>query len=171
MRALGKDNTLLYLVRHGISEDLHPDQMDRDRKLTLKGIEKMKLGAEGMKRILDPPQVILTSPYNRTVSTCEIIRGVFHDSEAISSDLLKPGEGSGGITSFLSSMKASRVLLVGHEPGLSRLITFLTTGTESPYNEMKKGALAVLSFSSSIHQGLGTLQCLISPKILRLLAK
>jgi phosphohistidine phosphatase SixA len=53
------------------------------------------------------------------------------------------------------------VLLIGHEPYLSELISLLIGGNKKVEIEMRKCSLALVNISIPIHQGTGVLKFLI----------
>ena len=64
----------------------------------------------------------------------------------------------------------SVLLLVGHEPYLSRLLSVLISGTPDVALELKKGGLAALNASSLTYGRCASLRWLASPRLLRALA-
>jgi phosphohistidine phosphatase len=62
------------------------------------------------------------------------------------------------------------VLLVGHEPFLSGLISLLATGHEGFCVVMKKGGLCKLTIEALRHGRCATLEWLLTPKQMALMA-
>ena len=63
------------------------------------------------------------------------------------------------------------VALVGHEPNLSELASFLLTGSESRLLlEMKKGGVACLGLPDELAGGKAVLRWVATPKMLRAMA-
>ncbi|TML01847.1 MAG: hypothetical protein E6G40_01890 [Actinobacteria bacterium] len=61
--------------------------------------------------------------------------------------------------------------LVGHEPNLSELASFLLTGDERRLLlEMKKGGVACLALPDGVAGGKGVLRWVATPKMLRAMA-
>jgi phosphohistidine phosphatase len=54
------------------------------------------------------------------------------------------------------------VALVGHEPDLGRLMSWLLSGRQNSFVQFKKGAAALLEFSRVPRAGNGTLVWLLS---------
>jgi phosphohistidine phosphatase SixA len=66
---------------------------------------------------------------------------------------------------------ANTIALVGHEPGLHQLASYLLTAdTGHVQIEMKKGGVARLELGEGLRPGTGRLLWLLTPKILRALA-
>ena len=63
-----------------------------------------------------------------------------------------------------------RVLLVGHEPNLSELISLLVSGDASLNLAMKKGGLCKLSAEALSPRRCATLEWLLTPKQMGLMA-
>jgi phosphohistidine phosphatase SixA len=61
------------------------------------------------------------------------------------------------------------VLLVGHEPYLSRLISLLTTGGTDLAMDFKKGGLCKLEAEKLSHDRCATLVWLLTPKQMKLM--
>ncbi len=60
-----------------------------------------------------------------------------------------------------------KVLLVGHEPYLSRLIALLISGNTSAAITMKKGSLCKLSIDNLVFGGCASLEWLLTPGQMR----
>jgi len=67
----------------------------------------------------------------------------------------------------LNDEKPQSVLLVGHEPYLSGLISVLVTGESNAAIELKKGGLCKLSADRVAYGQCATLNWLLTPKQLR----
>ncbi|HEY2164830.1 MAG TPA: hypothetical protein VGH04_12600, partial [Gemmatimonadaceae bacterium] len=63
------------------------------------------------------------------------------------------------------------VAVVGHEPHLSALATWLICGTKQSRIELKKGGACLLSFAGLPKKGDGTLEWALHPSHLRAIAK
>jgi phosphohistidine phosphatase len=60
--------------------------------------------------------------------------------------------------------------IVGHEPHLSMLVTWLMTGSQESRIQLKKGGACLLEFESVPRRNSGTLLWLLTPRQLRDLA-
>ncbi|HTG44928.1 MAG TPA: phosphohistidine phosphatase SixA [Verrucomicrobiae bacterium] len=162
----------LFILRHGIAEDQSASGADRDRVLTAEGREKIALAGQALRKLNFEFDSVLSSPYLRAWQTAEIIveamgnQRLLQPSEALSSGLPLAG--------VLAEIKKSAgnhssLLLVGHEPDLSRLISMLLSGSPNLGITMKKGSLAKLSCLSP-EPGNARLEWLLTPKQLCRLA-
>jgi phosphohistidine phosphatase len=140
----------LYILRHGIAEDAAsaPGLEDSQRRLTAEGVKKMRRVAEGMKAAELQLDLIVTSPYTRARQTAEIVADVLKLRQKLEiSPLLTPESDPAGIIQELKGEYAGQnsLMLVGHEPCLSRLISFLLSGNTGLAIALKKGGLCKLT--------------------------
>lgn len=157
----------LYILRHGIAVErgTRGFENDADRPLTLKGEERMKDIARAMKAMELEFDLILTSPYVRARHTAEIVadefkaRTILQNSEHLACD----GDPKKVITE-LGRLKPENVLLSGHEPYLSELISTLVFGESAALVQMKKGGLCKLSAETLKYGRCATLEWLLTPK-------
>ena len=142
---------MIWLLRHGDAEDSAAD--DASRELTEKG--RRQAGAAGLALAELGVEIdcCLTSPKLRATETariaCEPLGVESEVSEALRGGDFDPAQLAAG---------RGEVLLVGHEPDLSRAIQLATGGRV----EVKKGGLAALAGS--------TLAALLRPAQLRRIA-
>lgn len=158
---------LLYLLRHGIAEDHGPEGTDASRRLTPEGVEKTRRAMIGLARLIEPPDLILTSPKVRARQTAEIAAKSL-GGELRVWDLLaceKPAAIAAGLVGY----GVESLMLVGHEPTLGELVVRLATGGQSGRVEMKKAGCACLR--SGVREGSvgGELLWLATPKMLGML--
>ncbi len=153
----------IYLVRHGIAEDISASGKDADRKLTAEGIEKTKKVAHAFAKKVAHLDLILHSPYRRARETAKIFADLFSKAELKEGNGLTPFDKAGFALPQISELgQGTRVMLVGHEPHLSCLASLLITGQERPVLEFKKAGIAVIGTLNGIDTCY--LKCLISPK-------
>jgi phosphohistidine phosphatase len=157
----------LYILRHGTAEELSASGKDRDRELTTEGIEETQASGKALRALKVHFDLILASPFARAWKTAEIIAeetganaSVLRRCEALSS-----GAGVPGILAELKKQKCGSLLLVGHEPELSHLISILLAGSAGLGIQMKKGGLCRLTFTSP-EPGHSRLDWFFPPKIL-----
>lgn len=164
----------LYILRHGLAVD-HGAlgfPRDSDRPLTPKGERKLWQVAEAMEALGLSFDLILSSPYARARQTAEIIAAAFNAARKLEfSDTLVP---SGKVKDLISVINGSKplpdtVLLVGHEPHLSELISLLISGNAAALVLMKKGGLCKLTSESFKAGRCATLEWLLTPKQMALM--
>ncbi|HEY2953383.1 MAG TPA: phosphohistidine phosphatase SixA, partial [Verrucomicrobiae bacterium] len=136
---------------------------DSSRPLTEEGRKKMRQIAAGMKTLGLAFDLILTSSYVRARQTADIVAGVFKMSgESILSQNLAPGGNGEALAQELINHGGKSILLVGHEPDLSRFISVLVTGDTGLGLTMKKGGLCKLELQSPHFGRCGTLSWLLT---------
>ena len=161
----------LYILRHAIAVDRGTPGFERDdrRPLTEKGEEKMHGIARGMKSLGLSFDIILSSPFERAKHTAEIVAETFDCKKSMTlTDLLAT---DGDMMEFVEYVnrhyaKLQSILVVGHEPYLSGMISLLVSGSEAMSVVMKKGGLCKLSMSFPLRPGGATLEWLLPPKAL-----
>jgi len=164
----------LYVVRHGIAEETGPGGDDRLRALTPAGRAKMRAGAAGLRRLGVTLDVLLTSPLVRAVETAAIVAEAYGGSPApVELAALAAGVAPAETVRALRPYARSRdIALVGHEPGLSRMVALLTTGSADGLAvELKKGGVAAVDVDGIPAPGRGTLRWLVTPRQLRRLGR
>jgi phosphohistidine phosphatase len=160
------------LVRHGIAagrdDGRWPD--DRDRPLTPQGEERLARAARGLARIVQSVDVVFSSPLARAWRTAEILHEQLGWPEPASWSQLEPERSPAQTVLALGPhASAERVALVGHEPNLSEVASYLLAGTgrRGVDLELKKGAVACLGVDGIPGPGTGWLRWLATPRMLR----
>ena len=165
----------LYVLRHGLAVDPGSPgcKSDADRTLTGEGKRKLLRIGEAMKELELNFDLIFSSPYARALQTAEIIAEVLDVPKKLKcTDHLVPGANPRKLIECINGLqpKPSSLLLVGHEPDLSQLISFLAAGDSSLSVSLKKGGLAKLSLESLKPGKCATLEWLLTPGQMRLMS-
>ncbi len=164
--------TSLYFLRHG--EAAAPDDSkyprDFDRPLTKAGLREMLCIADGMLRLQLELERIITSPLVRAQQTAEIVADLLNlRKQLVTEERLGCGFDLRKLSATLPEHPGcERVLLVGHEPDFSTLVSELIGGGEVA---MKKAGLARVDFAEKVARGRGQLVWLLAPKVLRTLGE
>jgi len=158
----------IYILRHGIAVNRGTPgyKKDSDRPLTPEGEEKLHQIAKAMLAMELKFDLILSSPYLRSKQTAQLVAAEL-DEEITLTDLLTPDGNPLELIRELNDEKPQSVLLVGHEPDLSGLISVLVTGESNATIELKKGGLCKLSADRVAYGQCATLNWLLTPKQLR----
>jgi phosphohistidine phosphatase len=162
----------LYLLRHGIAVErgVKPYPSDADRPLTPKGRRKLRRAAAAMRAMELSFDVILSSPLVRSRQTAELIAKTLHCRHRLElTDLLAPGASAVGLIRRLKQLKPQRVLLVGHEPDLSALASWLLSGVDELAITFKKSGLCRLSTERLRAGRCASLDWLLTPSQLELM--
>ncbi len=158
----------IYILRHGIAVERGSRKYknDSDRPLTEEGDEKTRQIAKAMLALDLKFDLILSSPFARAEQTAHIVAEEL-GGEVTYTDYLTPGGNSLQLIQEINDEKPQRVLLVGHEPDLSRLISVLMIGNSEALIELKKGGLCKLTTDRLTFGRCATLNWLVPPKLLR----
>lgn len=116
---------ILYLLRHGDAE-MYSSNGDRGRVLTEEGMEQSRLAGRFLKDI--HPSVVLLSTYVRAKETLVIVNregGSCALREFVSMDVA-PGASVEDLMIEVNAYDEESLLIVGHNPQLSKLIYHLT---------------------------------------------
>jgi phosphohistidine phosphatase len=158
----------LFLLRHAIAEQRDPTKYPDDalRPLTEKGIKRMRRVAEGFLAAGLTFDVIYTSPYTRARQTADIVADVCGLRKVLrETDTLAVDGDPEALIAELKKVDATSILLVGHEPYLSELISHLLVGDASLDVTMKKGGLCKLTVGMLKYGKCATLDWLIPPSL------
>ncbi len=162
----------LLVIRHGIAEEAETFAAtgvdDSRRPLTKAGKRKMKEGAAGLREIVETLDVIGASPLLRAQQTAEIVAKAYGDLSVETVEALSPGSDPAGLIHWLGENASAEVVaIVGHEPHLGMLVTWLMSGTRDSRVAMSKGGAALVEFSLRATAGSGTLEWLLTGSQLR----
>lgn len=160
----------LLIVRHAIAAQRDANRWpdDADRPLTAEGVGRARRAAAGLKRILKPG-LILTSPLVRARDTATILTQAARWPKAVECDALAPGKSPEEVLEVLRRQRANAecIAVVGHQPGLGRLLALCLGGVRPEAFELKKSAIALVEFQGQPRAGRGMLAALLPPRILR----
>jgi phosphohistidine phosphatase len=164
----------LYLMRHGIAADRGAGMDDAERALTEEGISKTKRVAHGLERLGAAPQVVLTSPLRRAEETAQLTAAVIAPSVTV--EIYPPLSPSHDPREVIQGLRAYRgaaeILLVGHQPDLGELASYLVTGSARlaalPF---KKAGVAAIAVAALPPRAAGSLQWFLTPMQLRAIGR
>ena len=166
----------IYIIRHAEAQQLGQknDFSDEKRSLTSEGRDRMRNGVKGLRALGVEPDLVLTSPHARALETAEIVAAALGVSrkEIVQSDNLKPG---GLVDELFAEIKkhtgVESLVLVGHEPDLSGIISRILHGHSRVPIELKKGSVCCLNVTETVPALHGNLVWLLTLKHLRMLGK
>src|SRR5690242_16225145 len=146
----------LLVIRHAIAEDKEgfaaTGRNDDLRPLTDEGRSKMRRGAEGLRIAVGKIAHLASSPLVRARETAEIVAPALGAGRVEIVDALRPDRSYDELLEWLHGISSPNddddhtVGIVGHEPHLSGLVTWLMTGGDESRIELKKGAACLLHF-------------------------
>jgi len=156
----------IFILRHGKAEDAGPGRSDADRPLSKKGRDEIHAVAHWIAAQDLPFDLIAASPLARAQETAAIVAGVLECPETLATwNALVPGGSPDTICAGIGRLPDQHsILLVGHEPLLSSLISRIICGNEDAGIVMTKGALAKIGQYSFTGHPAGELHWLITAK-------
>lgn len=155
----------LLIVRHGEAENKDPGFSDADRALTKKGRKEMKEVAAGLKELVPSLFLLARSPLVRAVETAEFILEEYPGLKSIERTELIPGESLESLVNWLAKQEADgTIALVGHEPSLSVLASWLLCGSSHSIITLKKAGGCLIEFEDGVGKGTGALLWLMTPE-------
>jgi phosphohistidine phosphatase len=159
----------LLIIRHAIAFERDSDRWadDAARSLSPAGIRRSRKAAAGLKELCKVPDRFLSSPLIRAKETAKILSEVAGWPTAEIAPELTPGKGAAAVLTRLAKDRSKRIALVGHQPDLSALLAACLLNDSNVPIEMKKNAVACLSFDGRARAGSAVLKWLATPRMLR----
>jgi phosphohistidine phosphatase len=160
----------LLVIRHAIAQSREEFAGDDDtlRPLTNEGRRQMQRVAKGLRHLVRQLDVLGSSPLRRAIQTADIVAEEFTGVDIAAVRALEPESALPAFVTWLRRQRdAELVAVVGHEPHLGTLVTWLLTGLDEPRVPLKKGGACLLEFSSLPRKGGATLQWALTPALLR----
>ena len=162
----------LYILRHGIAsapgEDGLPKNLpDAERPLSVKGKQRLWGATGAMRKMEVVLDTVMSSPLLRARQTAQIVTEAMELRRAlVLTDNLAPEGSTKALVEQINEIgpRAKSILLVGHEPYLSRLIALLVAGDADAEFDLKKGGLAKLEIAKLKHGRCAMLEWLLTPK-------
>jgi phosphohistidine phosphatase len=150
----------LYFLRHGRADWPDWTKPDDERPLTEFGKKEVRQVAKFLNRLKVQPDLIVTSPLPRASQTAKIaaehLKTKLREDEA-----LEPGFGMSELTTVLKRHGSKILVLVGHEPDFTRVISALTGACL----KLSKGGVALVDIDPEAEEG--KLLWLFPPKFAR----
>ena len=167
----------LFLLRHAIASDPGEDGLpknlpDADRPLSAKGRQKFGRTTEALRAMELKLDAVVSSPLLRARQTAQIVTEAFElRRKLILTDHLAPEGSPKLLIEQINDLgpRVKNILLVGHEPYLSRLISLLIAGSTTAAIDLRKGGLAKLEIEELRYARCATLAALLTPKQLGLM--
>lgn len=134
----------LILIRHGKSEAANITN-DINRKLTQEGFKTIDILGKYLLSLDIMPNIIVSSDATRAKATADIIARNLKINNIVYKELLYAGTFE-EILIFFNSLKEKNILLVGHNPMLDRLLSYLL---EIPMDiiHLSTGSMIHINFS------------------------
>ena len=156
----------LFLLRHGEAGTRVPDaSKDSERPLTRQGRIEIRRISRSLRNLGLKTDRIYTSPLARARETAETTARVLKIPNVEEWDELKPDGDRKSLYGKLVRTKDASVILVGHEPYLTLIITEMI-GIPKARLVLKKGGLAKVCVTSLTPRVQGELRWLLTPKLM-----
>ena len=156
----------LLVIRHAIAEDISPTGRDEDRPLSAKGRDLFKKFCLAFNHLSWHFNLLLDSPLLRSQQTADIFCKYFSVRQRETSKNLKPLAEPSDLLLEIESYRFDTAVIFGHQPFLTKFISFCVTGEERAIAVIKRGAMAFLDFPLSVEPGSAVIKTLIAPKYL-----
>ena len=166
----------LLIVRHAIAEKQEAfaktGQPDSERPLTKEGRTVMARVAKGLKRQVRSIGVLAASPLVRAAQTAAIIAKEYDAMSVSSVPALEPESEPEALATWLHTQrKVDVVTVVGHDPHLGMLITWLISGERDSRVTLDKGGACMLEIDGKPGARSATLTWSLPPDVLAALSK
>lgn len=142
----------LLVIRHAPAEDraefAKTGLEDSERPLTKAGERKMRNAACGIRSLVPALDMLATSPYARAARTAQLVADAYDGIAPQPVRSLVPGGSRHELLRWLreEANPAATVAVVGHEPDVSELVAWLTTGTPEAWMTFAKGGACLLEW-------------------------
>ncbi len=150
----------LYFLRHGEADWPGWTKPDDERPLTDSGKKEVRRVAKFLSRLKVKLDSIVTSPLPRALQTAEIAAEQLK-TKLGQDEALEPGFGITELRTVLERHRSKVLLLVGHEPDFSSVISALTGASL----KLSKAGVALVDIDRDTEKG--RLLWLVPPKVAR----
>lgn len=165
----------LYILRHGEAGKRIPSgSRDSERPLTVAGLEEVEQVARALAKLGVGFDFVATSPLKRARQTADAVARVLKVKKGSVEEWgeLRPEGKKPELYHKLSQFKPeSSVLVVGHEPYLSTMVSEIVFGSGAGGIVLKKAGLAKITVASFQPKIKGELRWLLTPKHFKKVAK
>jgi len=150
----------LYFLRHGEADWPGWTKPDDERPLTDFGKKEVRQVGKFLNRLKVKPDLVVTSPLPRALQTAEVA------AEQLKTKLrqdegLEPGFGITELRTVLKQHHSKVLMLVGHEPDFSSVISAVTGASL----KLSKAGVALVDFDPETERG--RIHWLFPPKVAR----
>ena len=152
----------ILLLRHGDALETSNDAL---RALSPAGRDQAKLAGTILQSLSLIPDLILASPILRAVQTAKIVADTLGVNKIQTTEYLTSGSDHRQIFKQLNELSPKKVLLVGHEPHLSLMVSLLIAGNRTAQMEMRKGMLVLCDSGEPVAPSSGILRWILPPEV------
>lgn len=164
----------LLVIRHGPAAEREEWEAqgrdDRLRPLTPEGVKETRRAAAGLATLVSRIDLLATSPLARAVQTAEIVAAEY-DCQMVKLDAFAPERDPDQTVQWLREQRPDQTIaIVGHEPHLSTVVSYLLAGKSESFLELKKGGACLVELAPPKPGG-STLKWLLTRRELGRLGK
>lgn len=153
----------ILLMRHGAAED--NASADELRELSAAGREEVAAVVDILRRFLPHLDLLASSPLPRAIQTAEYLAEAFPEANVLHLNELRQERHGQELLGFLRGIRENHtVALVGHEPNLHELASFLLLAEKRNLMKLKNAGLCLLEFKQSQAAGTARLLWLMNPE-------
>jgi phosphohistidine phosphatase len=162
----------LLVIRHAAAMDkeefARTGRSDDERPLTAAGKNEMARIARGLRAFVPKLDALAPSPLLRARQTAAIVARAYRMKVSAATRSLEPDARPTSFARWLGAhRKTATVAVVGHEPHLGALVTWLLTGLDEQRVELKKGGACLLRFDGKPRRASARMEWLLTPAHLR----
>lgn len=154
----------LILLRHAEALPAPSGSEDNDRPLSARGEQEAQAAGRWLAEHGVQPDRLLCSPAQRTRRTAELASRAIAPGGAIGVVEEIYDASPGELLALLDQHADARsVMLIGHNPGIERLVALLVEGRSDEFRGMPPAGLAVLHLQGALEPGNARLDAFWSP--------
>ncbi|MDQ2931836.1 MAG: phosphohistidine phosphatase SixA [Gemmatimonadota bacterium] len=166
----------LLVIRHAIAEDRETfaktGRPDEERPLTKRGRKEMAKVARGLRRWVKPLDVLAASSLVRAQQTAAIVADAYGDTYIETVTALEPERAPAAFARWLSTQRRAKIVaIVGHEPHLGVLVTWLLSGLIDSHVDFEKGGAVLLELERKPGARCARLLWALTPDVLATLGR
>ena len=145
---------------------------DSKRPISARGRREMKDVLKAIMRLVPNIDLILSSDLMRAEQTAHLLNKKYRKAKYQEILELRPNSHPRELIKKMKAVAQDEcVAVVGHEPHLSRLLSFILTGADQTDFDIKKGGFAIVEFYDQFKITQARLMCLVQPSRLKQLKK
>lgn len=154
----------LILLRHAEAQPAPPGGEDEVRRLSGRGEQEARAAGAWLSKHGKRPDRVLCSPSERTCATANLALAEIERAPAMLTAQEIYNATPGELLALLDQHgDANTVMLVGHNPGIERLVALLVEGRSDDFRGMPPAGLAVLHLDGPLEPGNARLDAFWSP--------
>jgi phosphohistidine phosphatase len=158
---------IVYFLRHANAGERRPNPvLDEKRPLDKEGIEQCRYVGRLLYSMDAHVDLILSSPLKRATQSASMVGNeIAYELKIETTPALRPGAGYEAFRDLLHKVgELESVMVVGHNPNLSRFLSLLVTGgLSNAAIEMKKGSVARVEVGSKR----SVLNWMVTPRLIK----